>query len=289
MNMISFSQLPAQIETQSKWSFFRPLSSIRSLADRVYAAVKCFFASLCRGSTLHLFEVAKQHPNRNRFPNILPNEPTRFKLEHDPSFYFNANWVLGGRAIACQGPLQSEIDEFWKMAWHADVAHIVMLANPIESGEDKCSQYWKSNFFSWAYKEISVNCKSEAVIFESGTVKIVQRTIELTKGGKTKQVTQFHMQNWPDHGVVTPEILAKLVRTVAAQDQTQPLLVHCSAGVGRTGTFLAAYQAFKTGTPSVHSIIAHLRDPYEGRIGMVQTDKQYALAGNTAQLLFEHG
>lgn len=103
------------------------------------------------------------------------------------------------------------------------------LANPIENGRIKGTDYWS-------------NCvRQTKQIFSSGPVYIVERILRLPNG---HEVTQYYLENWPDHGVVGPEVLAKLVQSVGAAEG--PILVHCSAGIGRTGTFLATWEAFQT-------------------------------------------
>ena len=296
------SRQVAPVSTGSKWVYLNPLTLIAAIANKLFFVISYLLPRVCtEGSpkadyqkivnlhnpASHLFEIARRHPGRNRFSNILPNEPTRFKLDHDPNFYFNANWVLNKTAIACQGPLENEIDEFWQMAWHADVESIVMLANPIEVGRNKCSEYWKAGFFSSVSKNIGVSCKSEKIIFEKENVKIVERAIELKKGNERRTITQYHLQNWPDFGVVKPEVLAQLIKTISSKKGNKPLIVHCSAGVGRTGTFLAAFQAFKEKTNSIFPIVSNLRNPHKGRVGLIQTAEQYALARDTATLLFK--
>lgn len=217
------------------------------------------------------FEEAKKYPSRNRYDDVLPNEPTRFKISSDPEFYFNANWVLNQHAIACQGPLDTEIDEFWKMIWQADINTIVMLTNPVETGREKCSKYWKSMDFE------------EEKIFENGNEAIIKRTIQISGWFQTKTVVQYHLQNWPDHGIVSPDTLAQLVKIVAKEDGK--VLAHCSAGIGRTGTFLAAYEAHRQKTGEIFPIASDLRDPHKGRVGMIQSAEQYQLAHQTAQKL----
>lgn len=212
-------------------------------------------------------EVAVQF-GRNRYPGILPNEPTRFKILEEPKFYFNANWVLKGHAIACQGPLPKEIDHFWKMVSHSEVQAIVMLTNLVEGQRTKCSEYWKKMKFV------------EEKLFENGTEVIVKRTIV---SNDAKTFTQYHLQNWPDNGIVSAETLAELVRLVA--QEKGKLLVHCSAGIGRTGTFLAAYEAYRQGQTEIFPIAAELRNPLLGRVGLIQSRDQYLLASKTAQKL----
>ncbi|MBS0629003.1 MAG: hypothetical protein JSS30_02120 [Verrucomicrobia bacterium] len=223
-----------------------------------------------------LFIKAQEHMARNRYPNVLPNEPTRFTIEKEPHFYFNANWVLEKRAIACQGPMSDEIDHFWKMVCHANVQTIVMLTNLVEGRKNKCSNYWKGYSFN------------EEKIFEKEIPNkkpqiIVRREIEVPYGNETRTVVQFHLQNWPDFGVVEPETLAKLVEVVACREGK--LLAHCSAGVGRSGAFLSAFEAHRQKTKQIYAIVANLRNPLTGRVGMVQTAEQYRLALKTAELM----
>lgn len=210
-----------------------------------------------------LFSAAQKHPGRNRYRDVLPNEPTRFKIQREPSFYYNANWVLKNHAIACQGPLSNEIEEFWKMVDHSGVQTIVMLTNPIEGDRDKCSEYWKTRPFTE----------------EKVSELIVKRKIDLN--GKT--IVQYHLQNWPDHGTVSATTLAELVKLSIKEGGN--VLAHCSAGIGRTGTFFTAYEACRQKTGSIFPIAANLRDPHQGRVGMIQTLEQYQLAHQAAQKL----
>lgn len=265
-----------------------PLLAIATLFLEIVGRLKTGFICIVRGNSaenqylqltqLHrnldpnLFIKASKQIGRNRYGDVLPNEPTRFKIANDPDFYFNANWVLNEHAIACQGPLLNEIDEFWKMVWHSDVRTIVMLTNPTEGSKDKCSKYWESKEFS------------EEKIFQNGNEAIVKRTIQISKMFQTKTIVQYHLQNWPDHGTVTPGTLSALVSLVAQEEGK--ILAHCSAGIGRTGTFLAAYEAFRRGAKEIFSIASDLRDPLKGRVGMIQSIEQYLLALQTAQELF---
>lgn len=220
-----------------------------------------------------IFEEALKRPDRNRYLNILPNKKTQVKIEEDPDFYFNANWILEKRAIACQGPLEKEIDEFWKMVWHADVRTIVMLTNTVEDGKRKCSDYWK------IYKD-----RVKETVFENGEEKIVKRTITITREGETRTVVQYHLQNWPDFNTVAPETLEKLIELVAQEKGI--VLGHCSAGVGRTGTFFAAYEAFTKQTDQLQKIAKELRHSETGRVGMIQTVLQYRLALQVAKKFY---
>lgn len=235
-----------------------------------------------------LFEGAYKNFDRNRYAEILPNEPTRFKIANEPEFYFNANWVLGKKAIACQGPKKEEHAEFWKMVWESKSSSIVMLTNPLENGVDKCSIYWPyPSFFgsSSQYNEISVTNIKEEILYQDNNEKIVKRTFTLSRKGETRTISQFHLLNWPDHGVVKPSTLAEIVRFAHVENKANPIIVHCSAGIGRTGTFLTAFQAFAQKTTSIFNILKELRHPYTGRVGLVQNAEQYLTALRAAKIL----
>jgi len=230
-----------------------------------------------------LFDVARKFPQRNRYVNILPNEPTRFKIPDEPGFYFNANWVLGKKAIACQGPKSDEIFEFWRMAWKAKAAAIVMLTNLVENVE-KCSSYWPALDQVLKFKKMNITTIKEVALFQNGDEQIVRRDFKIVKDGKQRSISQFQLENWPDHGLVKAATLAQLIRFVMDHGK-EPLIVHCSAGISRTGAFLTAYGAFKQKIDSLSDVLKNLRDPYKGRAGLVQSPAHYLLAHQALQIL----
>ena len=230
-----------------------------------------------------LFDEARKFPDRNRYVNFLPNEPTRFKIAQEPAFYFNANWIFGKKAIACQGPKSNEIEEFWRMVWKSKAGSIVMLTNLVERVE-KCTAYWPALDKVLKFKKMSITALKEEVLFENGEEHIVKRDFKIIKAGKHRMVSQFQLENWPDHGVVTPVTLAELVRQVVRQSK-EPFVVHCSAGVGRTGTFLTAYFAFQQKTEVLSGVLKDLRDPSKGRVGLMQSSLQYLVAYQAVKML----
>lgn len=213
--------------------------------------------------------VKPQNLSKNRYSNILANEATRIRFNH--SFdYYNGNWVLDQSAIACQGPLQKQIPTFWSMIEEQKVKTIVALCNDVEDNKMKCANYWKGIE------------KDSKILNPKDKQQIFHRRL---KYGKNLWIDQFQIMGWPDHGVIQPEILAKLVKAVGQSHKEGPILVHCSAGVGRSGTFLTAWEAWKKKNPNVFEIVKSLRNPLTGRVGMVQQPEQYLLAYKAAQLL----
>ena len=171
-------------------------------------------------------------------------------LCHDYSKYDNINF------LATQGPLPETLEQQWQAIYENDVDIIVMLTNLIEGGNEKCEQYWPSNSGETErYGCYDVILMSE----ESPRPEILTRKLylldtrdndEKRKTGKEKLITHLHYVGWPDYGV--PEEndhivnLVKDVRSIIKEDTDRNkrcnVLVHCSAGVGRTGTFIALYQ-----------------------------------------------
>uniref|UniRef100_A0A8C4R8J1 protein-tyrosine-phosphatase n=1 Tax=Eptatretus burgeri TaxID=7764 RepID=A0A8C4R8J1_EPTBU len=229
-----------------------------------------------------------ENRGKNRYNNILPYDSTRVKLsclDDDPSSdYINANYIPGSRFrrefIATQGPLPGTKDDFWRMVWEQGVHHVVMLTQCVERGRVKCDHYWPFDQDPIFYGDLVVQMLSESVLPEwtLREFKVFMEDPTL----RPRVVRQFHYTVWPDHGV--PEMagsLIKFVRTV--QDYTNrtpgagPTIVHCSAGVGRTGTLIALdrilHQMDAASWVDIHGTVMDLRSH---RVLMVQTECQYA-------------
>jgi len=170
--------------------------------------------------------------------------------------YYNASSVLSGRAIAAQGPELDMLGAFYAMIDQVGVSTIVTL-------NDEGHERWSG----------ATETAEAEVLFEKGGHKLVKRTINLPDVGSS--ITHFHLENWIDRDVLPPEILSETVQKVGRV--TGPLLVHCSAGIGRTGTFLAAYEAHLDQNPDLPSITRALRAHDTGRPFMIQTLGQYEL------------
>jgi len=240
------------------------------------------------------YKTATNIPNKtkNRYSNVLPPENTRVKLKSIPgeegSDYINANYIKGlisgsdKAYIATQGPLQSTFGDFWRMIWETDAAIIVMLTKEVENGKLKCDRYWPDFDCPMSVYPFKVTLLSQDETSELTTRKF---TLEHLDTEEQREVTQFQYTAWPDHGlpVSTTAFLELAHRADTANTTHGPIVVHCSAGIGRSGTF-----------STVHSIIEKLRldiqnheqEPEfnilktvlymrEMRPGMVQTKEQY--------------
>ncbi|XP_056223519.1 receptor-type tyrosine-protein phosphatase beta-like [Seriola aureovittata] len=235
-------------------------------------------------------DVARVPENRgkNRYNNILPYDSTRVKLsylEDDPcSDYINASYIPGNNYrreyIATQGPLPGTKDDFWRMVWEHGVYNVVMVTQCTEKGRVKCDQYWPADREPLYYGDLVIQMLSESVLPE-WTIREFKITSESSRS-YPRVLRHFHYTVWPDHGVPeSTQSLIQFVRTVRDYVDRSPstgaTVVHCSAGVGRTGTFIALdrvlQQLDSKGTIDLYGCVFDLR---LHRQHMVQTECQYA-------------
>ncbi|XP_072504300.1 receptor-type tyrosine-protein phosphatase V-like isoform X3 [Notamacropus eugenii] len=186
---------------------------------------------------------------KNRYPHVLPYDHSRVRLTHqdgDPhSDYINANFLPGysrpQEFIATQGPLKRTIEDFWRLVWEQQVYTIVMLTVGMENGRVLCEHYWPVDSTPVTYGQITVYLLEE----EKGE-NWTRRELQVQHGSQQEErrILQLQFTTWPDHGVPEdPGSLIKFAKLVQERMKTTPntvpTLVHCSAGVGRTGTFVA--------------------------------------------------
>ncbi|XP_028853407.1 receptor-type tyrosine-protein phosphatase T isoform X12 [Denticeps clupeoides] len=258
------------------------------------------YEGLAEGQTAP-WETAKKDENRNknRYGNIIAYDHTRVRLQPldgDPhSDYINANYIDGYHRqrhyIATQGPMQETVRDFWRMIWQENSGSIVMVTNLVEVGRVKCVRYWPDE--TEVYGDIKVT-----LIETEPLAEYVIRTFTVQKKGhhEIREIRQFHFTSWPDHGVPCYATgLLGFVRQVKFLNPPDagPIVVHCSAGAGRTGCFIAVDimldMAENEGVVDIFNCIRELRSQ---RVNMVQTEEQYVfvhdaileacLCGNTA-------
>ncbi|KAG8594240.1 hypothetical protein GDO81_001129 [Engystomops pustulosus] len=221
---------------------------------------------------------------KNRYANVIAYDHSRVILMPVEgilgSDYINANYIDGYRKqnayIATQGPLPDTFGDFWRMVWEQRSATIVMMTRLEEKSRVKCDQYWPGRGAD-TYGMIQVTLLDT---IELATFCV--RTFSLHKNGSSekREVRQFQFTAWPDHGVPeypTPFLaFLRRVKTCNPPD-AGPIVVHCSAGVGRTGCFIvidAMLERIKH--EKTVDIYGHVTLMRSQRNYMVQTEDQYS-------------
>ena len=253
-----------------------------SLPCYEYSAEKCLTARL------------EKNRLKNRYSNILAQDPTLVRLSTGE--YINANFIRLApdrpRAIACQGPKDNTVSDFWRMVYESRAESICMLTDTHEVTRgyvaEKCYRYWPDVGTGVLYDKFYIRSESEIEIIPGLTATSVSiMPTELTKlmpddmvrypvgsapdwSIKVHNIRLYRMTSWADTSIPdsdTPiNILVGLLSTEKA-----PIVIHCSAGVGRTGT-LAAILKCKWSGIDPFSAVSQLR---QERHGMVYNREQY--------------
>nr|XP_034320795.1 uncharacterized protein LOC105339512 [Crassostrea gigas] len=213
---------------------------------------------------------------KNRFKTILPYDHSRITLERKCSDYINANYIDGigqeNDYIATQGPKQNTVNDFWVMVWQEKVAQIVMLTNLVEETKTKCIQYWPDLEASMDCDILTLKTTEE----RRYAYYVIRRlNVKHRQKHENRTVTHYHFTAWPDHGVPDPICLLLFHNHVERTKRTSyggPTIVHCSAGIGRTGTYIAVDALYKESQRNNKINIAeYVKDMREKRMNMVQT------------------
>ena len=219
---------------------------------------------------------------KNRYIDIRPYDHCRVVLEplDDDVFsdYINASYIDGygdreNAYIAMQAPKANTVSDMWRLVWQTEATFIVMLTNIVESGRQKCERYWPKDRTA-KYGNIEVT-----TIAAEGFSFYVKRKFSIKTSIGSRVVTHLHFTNWPDHGVPKkPEEILDFFYTLNSLDKRRaaPWILHCSAGIGRTGSFIAIdyllEQIRHEQLVDVFKCVSHMR---LNRYQMVQTEAQY--------------
>ncbi|XP_025074322.1 tyrosine-protein phosphatase Lar isoform X9 [Pogonomyrmex barbatus] len=221
--------------------------------------------------------------SKNRYANVIAYDHSRVILQTVDSMpgsdYINANYCDGYRKqnayVATQGPLQETFGDFWRMCWELRTSTIVMMTKLEERTRIKCDQYWPTRG-SETYGQMTVTISD---IQELATYCI--RTFQVCRAGysERREIKQLQFTAWPDHGVPEhPAPFLQFLRRVRSLNvpDSGPLVVHCSAGVGRTGCFIVIDSMLeRIKHEKMIDIYGHVTCLRAQRNYMVQTEDQY--------------
>ncbi|XP_020385430.1 tyrosine-protein phosphatase non-receptor type 5 [Rhincodon typus] len=231
---------------------------------------------------------------KNRYKTILPNPHSRVcltinKTEDPLSSYINANYIrgYGGEEkvyIATQGPTVNTVSDFWTMIWQERSTIVVMITN-LEEKNEKCTVYWPEDKANYQGIEVIVNSVQHADDYSL-------RNITLKDGLEERHLKHYWYTSWPDQK--TPDNARPLLQLVqeveearqqAKKDNSGPVIVHCSAGIGRTGCFIATSICYRE--LKYAGVVDILRTTCQLRIdrgGMIQTCEQYQFVHHALSL-----
>uniref|UniRef100_A0AAY4EXR1 Tyrosine-protein phosphatase non-receptor type 20 n=1 Tax=Denticeps clupeoides TaxID=299321 RepID=A0AAY4EXR1_9TELE len=223
----------------------------------------------------------KENKKKNRYKNIVPFDTTRVILGIDGG-YINANFIKMPvkdevfKYIACQGPLPTTLGDFWQMVWEQKSNVIAMMTQEVEGGKVKCQRYWPDRPRT---AEMVDNRLQITLVKDQHLDNFVIRLIEVKdiQTNEIQRVTHLNYTGWPDHGTPTqPEQLLTFISYMRHIHQSGPIITHCSAGIGRSGTLICIDVVLglisKDADFDISDVVRTMRLQ---RQGMVQTEEQY--------------
>lgn len=218
---------------------------------------------------------------KNRYGNVIAYDHSRVVLSQvsgiPGSDYINANFCDGyhkpNHYIATQGPLPNTVGDFWRMVWEQKSRTIVMMTQLEERGRVKCVEYWPSRDSVTYHGIVIMACDVEELAYYS------IRTFKLQHNNEVREVKQFQFTAWPDHGVPdhpTPFLMFLRRIKVSNPPDAGPMIVLCSAGVGRTGCFIVIDSMIeRIKHENTIDIYGHVTSLRAQRNYIVQTEDQY--------------
>ncbi|XP_019380524.1 PREDICTED: tyrosine-protein phosphatase non-receptor type 2 isoform X1 [Gavialis gangeticus] len=246
------------------------------------------YLEIRHNSNDHPHRVAKyqENRNRNRYRDVSPYDHSRVKLLNTENDYINASLVVIEEAqrnyILTQGPLPNTCCHFWLMVWQQKTKAVVMLNRIVEKDSVKCAQYWPTKEEEvMMFKETGFCVRLVSEDIKSYyTVHLLQ--LENISSGESRMITHFHYTTWPDFGV--PEspasflnFLFKVRESGSLNPEHGPAVIHCSAGIGRSGTFSlvdTCLVLMEKKDPFSVDIKKVLLDMRKYRMGLIQTPDQ---------------
>lgn len=234
----------------------------------------------------NIFIPSEEAKLKNRYTNILPSKQHRVQLTSNAKTacadYINASHYQtklpgGCKYILAQAPIEESFADFWHMVWDQNIQLIIMLTKFIENSMFKADRYWPNLNKEESYGQYKVLLMSEDNLGYAIVLKI-----KITLNGQSREVSHIQYVDWPDHGTPkeTYESFKQFYQLYLSYKEkcTEPYVVHCSAGVGRSGVFVLVdtihdvlhKHALKT--IDVFNMVKELRDH---RPAAIQTEEQY--------------
>ena len=188
--------------------------------------------------------------------------------------------------IATQGPLESTIEDFWTMCYNYDIKIIVMLCKLDENYKEKCANYWDTNMKNFKVEKVDETIQlNKDIKMRKFRIWRVGEDVG-SGGGGAKNIFQIHFTCWPDHSIPDNAYndIVNIINIVDEFKEDKPVIVHCSAGIGRTGTFISIYNLYHEIMEQINniekneikfSIMNLVRKMKEMRLYLVENQSQY--------------
>ncbi|XP_063519919.1 tyrosine-protein phosphatase non-receptor type 13 isoform X13 [Pongo pygmaeus] len=223
----------------------------------------------------------KENRRKNRYKNILPYDATRVPLG-DEGGYINASFIkipVGKEEfvyIACQGPLPTTVGDFWQMIWEQKSTVIAMMTQEVEGEKIKCQRYWP-NILG---KTTMVSNRLRLALARMQQLKgfvVRAMTLEDIQTREVRHISHLNFTAWPDHDTPSqPDDLLTFISYMRHIHRSGPIITHCSAGIGRSGTLICIDVVLGLISQDLDFDISDLvRCMRLQRHGMVQTEDQY--------------
>lgn len=297
--------VPETVKTLPTWKSLRDRMEVLDVAEPAvyeYGVLSKYVHSIqsALGCDNFSLEIGGCATNRlkNRYPDVLPYDYNRV-MGLAAEEYINASHIALGKRqyIAAQGPKRFSIlyceSNFLNMIENQRIQTIVNLTMTKEAGREKCARYWRRGFIQrpvvvenrladwWIKRD-----PEETILATEDTQRIVQRMFTITYDKEVNKdprtIVQYHYENWPDHGAPSLTLLKKLLDLIKEVNDPSPILVHCSAGLGRTGTVISAMhilemvEAKEVAEEGMRRAVFHsIKDLRLQRGGMVTSETQF--------------
>lgn len=236
----------------------------------------------------------KENRRKNRYKNILPYDTTRVPLGDDGG-YINASFIripVGTQEfvyIACQGPLPTTVGDFWQMVWEQNSTVIAMMTQEVEGEKIKCQRYWPSILGTTTMANERLRLALLRMQQLKGFIVRVM-ALEDIQTGEVRHISHLNFTAWPDHDTPSqPDDLLTFISYMRHIRRSGPVITHCSAGIGRSGTLICIDVVLGLISQDLEFDISDLvRCMRLQRHGMVQTEGQYVFCYQVILYVLTH-